>query len=383
MATDDLPAPSADSVTAAAVPEVERSFYVDEFAGATIVVSLGAPDADACASLGRVARSLAEGRTRLVVVVSGPTGPVEVALGGTPVVLDAPGAAPSAAWQAELWLAITDRRLVVVRSAPGDEPVLAAELSVALRATKLVVTDPAGGWGRPVRSFADVLTHETAFRDQLADRQAGAVVVAVSRALAGGTVNVNLCRARDLELELFTFDGVGTLFTSGAYLDLGPLRVDELPAVERLVALGTADGVLRPRSRSEVARLAVTGLGARVVGSGHLAGLVSLEVDRYEGSGVGEVACLYTVSRFSGSGAGAHLVEGLAERAAAAGLEAIFAVTVSEAAATFFLRRGFHEVGHDGVPPAKWEDYDDERRSTARVFRRATSAALDQGSFGF
>jgi amino-acid N-acetyltransferase len=47
------------------------------------------------------------------------------------------------------------------------------------------------------------------------------------------------------------------------------------------VAQGTADGVLRPRSRQEVARLAVTGLGAKVVGSGHLAGVVGLETEAY------------------------------------------------------------------------------------------------------
>jgi amino-acid N-acetyltransferase len=259
----------------------------------------------------------------------------------------------------------------------------AAQLAVELRALKLVVTDPDGGWGRPPRSFADVVTHATAFEHQLADRQRGAVVDALRVALGGGVGNVNLCRSIDLDRELFTFDGTGTLFTSGGYLELGPLRVDDLPAVERLVAQGVDDGVLKPRSRSEVAALAATGLGARVVGSGHLAGIVSLDVEQYREERLGEVACLYTVSRFSGSGAGALLVDGLVERARADGLKAVFAVTVSDLAAAFFGRKGFREVDAAAVPERKWEGYDPARRSQARVFWRDVADPAGQPAFEF
>ena len=117
-----------------------------------------------------------------------------------------------------------------------------------------------------------------------------------------------------------------------------------------------------------LARQAITGIGARVVGSGHLAGIVSLETDAYRDEQVGEVACLYTVSQFSGKGAGGLLVDGLVERAAALGLRAVFAVTVSEAAAEFFARKGFTEVAHDVLPAAKWRSYDAARRASARAF---------------
>ena len=53
----------------------------------------------------------------------------------------------------------------------------------------------------------------------------------------------------------------------------------------------------------------MTGLGARIAGRGHLAGLVSLETEPYRAEQVGEVACLYTVSRFSGAGAGGRVGE--------------------------------------------------------------------------
>lgn len=370
-------------VAQTAIPASERAFYVEEFAGATLVVSLSSPDAETVASLASASAALASGGSRLVVVVGAERSPISSALPAPPVELDAPVGALDDAWLAELWLAITDRREVVVSAPGGQEGVVAAELAVALRALKLVITDAAGGWGRPPRSFADVVTHAAAFEAQLADRQGGAVVAALTAALAGGVTNVNLCRPADLDRELFTFDGAGTLFTSGGYVELGPLRVDDLPAVERLVAQGTADGLLRPRTRTEVARLAVSGLGARVVGSGHLAGIVSLDADPYRDEQVGEVACLYTVSRFSGAGAGALLVDGLVAHARRRDLRAVFAVTVSDVAAAFFARKGFAEVSHDDIPAAKWASYDAERKAQARAFLRETGSVDEQASFGF
>ena len=367
------------------VPPSERAFYVDEFAGETLVAALGAPGARAREAVQRAAGSLAEGRARLVLVVDRAL-TAEIAGSGIlpadPVVLDAPDGELGGSWLAELWLAITDRREIVVGADPGEGAPVAARLAVALRARKLVLTDDRGGWGRPPRSFADIETHAEAFRAQLADRQGGAIVSALESALAGGVVNVNLCRPEDIDHELFTFDGAGTLFTSGSYVALGRLRVDDLPAVERLVAQGTADGLLRPRSRFEVARLAVGGLGARVVGSGHLAGIVSLDAETHRDEGLGEVACLYTVSRFSGAGAGALLIDGLLEQAAGLGLDAVFAVTVSDAAAAFFERKGFEEVPHEAIPSAKWAGYDPDRLRRARAFVRSVEG-IEQGTLGF
>lgn len=368
----------------AAVPAAERAFYVDEFAGATIVVGLAEHGPEALASLASAADALASGGARLLLVTAAP-GAEEVArhLPAPPVRLGEPAGVDDLDHLAELWLAITDRREVVVSVPAGREAAVAAGLAQAVRARKLVLTDPDGGWGRPPRSFADVITHAQAFRDQLADRQGGEVVAAIEAALRGGVANVNLCRAADLDRELFTFDGAGTLFTRGGYVELGRLRVDDLPAVEGLVAQGTADGLLRPRSRHEVARLAVGGLGARVAGSGHLAGIVGLDAETYRAEGLGEVSCLYTVSRLSGTGAGSLLVDGLLAEAGARGLRDVFAVTVSEAAADFFVRRGFAEVDPSFLPERKWEGYDPERRERARVFVRPAAVGGEQGTLGF
>jgi amino-acid N-acetyltransferase len=361
------------------VPETERAFYVAEFAGGTIVVSLPHRHWLTPEVVEAVAGSLDEGGARLVLVEgvddleprpstteSIPGSIPESIVGSAEVWLPSEELDP--AGLASLWLAVADSAVVTVRTRRARCPLVAAHVAASLRALKLVITDPAGGWGRPPRSFADVSTHRDAYRAQLGERQDGMVVEALEVALSGGVSSVNLCRAADLERELFTFDGTGTLFTSGGYVAVAPLRIDDLAAVEDLVAQGTADGLLRPRTRLEVARLAATGIGAKVVGSGHLAGVVGLETDAYREDNVGEVAGLYTVSRFSGSGAGGALIDELLARAGGLGLSAVFAVTVAEPAAALFERKGFVEVDQAVLPTSKWADYDDARRSRARAF---------------
>lgn len=368
MATDPWEA-------ATGVPAAERAFYETQFAGSSLVVALGELDADLVEQVQRVARSLQRARAHLVIVTDShrPRGTWADALGDEPLVLTAPDGPVDVDWAADLWLAVGASPVVaVVETDPGTATTVAGRVAASLRSLKLVITDDLGGWGTPPRSFADVQQPEQGFARELVARQDGRVVPAIEEALAGGVTSVNLCRAAGLDAELFTFDGTGTLFTSGGYIRLDRLRAVDLPEVLHLVEQGTADGLLRPRSRQEVARLAVTGLGARVLGSDQLAGIVSLEVDRYVDQDMGEVACLYAVSRFSGAGAGGLLIDGLVERAAADGLKAVFAVTVSDAAAGFFTRKGFHEVGHHEVPPTKWDGYDEARRSSARAFVRST-----------
>ena len=348
----------------------ERAFYVDEFAGATIVVALVGASASWVDGVASAVVALRGGGSRLVLVTSDPDAALrslEVA-GGVHGAQVVEGTAPDLdGATAALWMAVVDDGAAVVAVPAGSEASAAAVVAASVRARKLVITDLDGGWGRPPRSFADLATHDDALRSQLADRQGGAVVLAVEAALEADVENVNLCHPADLDTELFTFDGAGTLFTRAGYLELGPLGVDDLAAVERLVAQGIADGLLRPRTRAEVARLAVTGLGARVRVSGHLAGIASLELAPYVDEGAGEVACLYTVSRFSGAGAGALLVDGLLARAHELGLSRLFAVTVSDLAAAFFVRRGFVEVDQGDLPAAKWQGYDAERRLLARA----------------
>lgn len=350
------------------IPGQERAFFVEEFRGITILVALPTLTDGGVDAVARSVAGFEPGDTRFVLVLASDADArrLQAALPGRSALVTAPEPGDRAGL-ARLWLTVTDSH-VALAAAPGRVAEVAGTLAAGLRATKVVLTDPGGGWGDPPRSFADLQLFRRPLQRELDGRGIGHLLPAAEQALRGSAYSVNLCRAEDLEAELFTFDGAGTLLTLGGYLALAELRVDDLPAVEALIAQGVRDGVLKPRSRPEIARIAAGGLGARVIRTGHLAGVVGLETDRYPGLGVAEVSGLITVSEFSGAGAGGLLVQGLLARASDLRLDAVFAVTVSDGAADFFLGRGFTEVGRDDVPAAKWAGYDPARRELTRCF---------------
>ncbi|SEC05282.1 N-acetylglutamate synthase (plasmid) [Tsukamurella tyrosinosolvens] len=366
-----LPGSRAGAIASASgegVPLPEHEFFVEEFRGITIVVALPLIDDATLGAAGRTVDAFRAGDTRFVFVV--PADRVEVAaaaIGGRAV-------HGASTWNddfvADLWLTVTDAKRVVVGADPAALARTAGAVSTSVRASKMVLTDPGGGWGTPPRSYADIDLHGERLAAHLAERGLPDYAPAAQAALVGGAYSVNLCRAEDLAYELLTFDGRGTVLTHGRYLHLTPLQVDDFARIESLVGQGVREGILKPRSRAEIARMAAGGLGARVLRTGHLAGVVGLEVDRYAGTGYGEVSGLITVAEFSGLGAGSLLIDGLFELCRTRGLTHVFAVTVSDSAADFFARRGFREVGHRDVPATKWEGYDAERLAVARCFLR-------------
>src|SRR6185295_2442409 len=130
--------------------------------------------------------------------------------------------------------------------------------------------------------------------------------------------------------ELFTYEGSGTLFTLEDYCTVERLCIDDYEEVERLMARGQREGVLKPRSDDETAQLLVNGYGA-TVGAHHLAGICSLLItEDYRLGGAGEITGLYTMTRFKGEGVGDRLLKRVIDDARAAGLRYVFATTTEE-----------------------------------------------------
>lgn len=333
----------------------ERAFFREEFRHRTVVIALRPGSPEVLEVAVPVIAELVVGESRVVVVVE--RGVLDASRLAAELSLEPVVEPRSPDDLARLWTGLEDTGLGIV-TVDGDPAPVAARLACRLGVTKLVITDPSGGSDRSFAAATDL--------EALA-AVAPVVAEAAGEALACGVDGVNVCRIADLDTELFTFDGAGTLFTAEAYVRTTPLRADDLPVVGQLVARGVAEGFLRPRSRAEVVRLAFGGLGARVGFSGHLAGLGTLETDRYTDDGVAEVVCLYTVNRYSGEGVGRRLVEGLVDTARSVGVRAVFACTVSERAAALFERCGFVRVSPDRVPAAKWVDYDAGRRERLAV----------------
>ncbi len=330
--------------------DAEREFFRSEFANRFLIFALTDSSRSQRIAIGALVASVNELRTSHAQVL------VVASLENAQVIADAlqvnVSAMPdSTSALADVWAATKEHGVGVIGTATGASEV-GATLARCFGVSKLVLADPEGGWGS---SFA---SDQTARNATVRSEVASAVV----KALDGGVSGVNLCRPEELDAELFTFDGAGTLFTRDAYVSVSRLCADDFPMVENLVLRGIEEGFLRDRSRTEIIRLALNGFGARVAPSGHLAGIGALEVEAYATEHLGEVTCLYTVNRFAGEGIASELVAGLVERARRQGVAAVFACTVNERAASMFVRCGFREVQQDRLPERKWIGYDPERR---------------------
>lgn len=354
----------------------ERGFFLAEFRGTTLIIALPPnEEADSLRAFEGVVRELLADQARVLVVV--PADASDRALGDVISSLGPPlsvgGETVGLDDLAAVWTALRDCRgavLIANGRVWADVASLAATVAARLGAHKLVLADPEGGFGSPPVSFIDL--NELATTDPgRTERDRSALLTAIKTALAGGVTSVNVCRLAEIEAELFTYDGAGTLVTSESYLSVGPLRIDDFPAVERLLERGVREGFLRPRGPEEITRLLLTGYGARIASSGHLAGVVALEAERYHDDGLGEVVGLYTINRFTGEGVGTRLLDRLLDDARRRGLRGVFACTTSERAASFFERCGFTEVAHDQLPAAKWQDYDAARKGSVRALLRS------------
>ncbi|MEW6267715.1 MAG: GNAT family N-acetyltransferase [Thermodesulfobacteriota bacterium] len=376
----------------------EKDFYLDEFRGRTLVLAAERSSfrtATARRRLGAVVRDLIGHGSRVLVVV-GDTAATSRGRStrrwlGLPQarVRRRPGSPPSrrrgdtVQWRddepdgtlADIWEVLRVRPLCVVLcrgSALGP----ACRAAERLRVHKLVLLDPAGGLREPnsrrVLSFLDQPTLDVLLEAGEAEfhglSHRRAMLGEIDRVLRGGVGSVNLCRVDGLGRELFTYEGSGTLFTRDDYCRVDRLSIDDFHEVERLVARGQREGLLKPRSGGEIAQLLLGGFGAWI-GREHLAGMGALYATPYTEERAGEIAGLYTITRFKGERIGRRLVRRLVAEANARQLRYVFAVTGNEEAARFFRGEGFRAVGQDEVPPSKWEGYDPGRRGRVKVFR--------------
>ena len=175
-------------------------------------------------------------------------------------------------------------------------------------------------------------------------------------------------QAGDLAQELFSYEGAGTFFSQDDHLAIGRLSIDDFSEVERLLARGQAEGLLKPRTAAEAGELLLDGYGAWI-GAHHLAGVGALRRSLYADVRGAEIAGLYAITRFKGEGIGKKLVRRMIQDGRSDGLSFVFSVTAAERAAKFFLREGFLEVAPEDLPPAKWDGYAPERRRRVRAFR--------------
>ncbi len=330
------------------VPRRERRFYLEQFAGRTMVVAeQPRPDGATSDAVDRCITDL-------------------VAEGVQVVHLQGGGRvahwAPDDAGIVSAWRQLRRHGRMRI-SLPDDADVLgtAVRLAARLRAFKLVLTstdEPRPQAAARPDSFVTIAPTEAG--------PSGMRALAAD-ALAGGVQTVNVCHPDDIAEELLTYAGAGTCYSLQDYCRVERVGIDDYHQVTQLIERGVEEGYLKPRDPDAVARLIVNGLGA-MVGDHHLAGFAALLTEPYADRRMGELCGLSTISRFAGGGVGGQLVAEILRSAARDGLQGVFACTTSESAAGFFRRLGFVEVPQSELPEAKWADYDGARRDGLRAF---------------
>jgi amino-acid N-acetyltransferase len=260
--------------------------------------------------------------------------------------------------------------------APDRLAAFAARLGARLRVHKLVIADPAGGI-RPARSeqplsFMDegmtvqLLAAGEAESSGLGARRA--LLEAVRTGLVDGVSSINLCTLEGIARELFTYEGSGTLFTREDYCRVERLALDDFHEVEKVLERGQREGYLKIRTPAEIAPILFSGYGA-TIGQHHLAGVCSLQTERYEAERAGEIVGLYTITRFKGEGVGVKLVDCMKTVGRERSLAYLFACTTQERVGQFFERQGFRAIPQSEAPAAKWVGYDAERRRGLLCFK--------------
>jgi N-acetylglutamate synthase-like GNAT family acetyltransferase len=365
----------------------EKSFYLEEFYGKSLLFALIPPSGERLGELNSLVRTLRELRrnqARCIVIASrsaldrimrrlGRLAPA----GEPPVFNPAAGLRsrpyPPDSAVARIWHGLRAGSIVVGAADtndPAELTVFAQELASRLRVFKLILLDRQGGLaGRDGQrlSFVELGRIPRALRAERGARRR-AELRAVARALRDGVGSVNLAAPRDVYEELFSFVGTGTLFTERRYGFVRPISIDDFEEVQALIERGQSEGYLLARSREEIAQLLPSCFGYRV-GDEHLAGVCSLLTEPYRRERAGELTALYTLTRFAGEGVAAELVKEILNEARARPLRYVFACTSEERAASFFARLKFRRVSPHDVPLAKWRGYDRARMARLFIFR--------------
>ncbi len=365
----------------------EKTFYLEEFYGKSLLFALIPPAGQRVAdfdSLVQTLRELKRNQTRCVVIIAPSAMPKLIRRLGRlapkeppPVFNPSDGLRsrpyPPDSAVAEIWERLRAGSIVVAsmsRDDADDLTVFARELASRLRVFKLLMLDRAGGLVAPGGerlSFVEVKRIGRVMRHVHSPARR-AIVRAARHCLEDGVGSVNLVAPRDVYEELFSFIGAGTLFTEMQYGFVRPVSIDDFEEVEALIIRGQNEGFLLARNSEQIARILPSCFGYRI-GDEHLAGICSLLTEPYRRDRAGEITAMYTLTRFQGEGVAAELVREVIAEARARHLKFVFACTSEERASRFFGRLGFRRVSARDVPASKWRGYDAARIARLHIFR--------------
>jgi N-acetylglutamate synthase-like GNAT family acetyltransferase len=368
-------------------PFSEKSFYLEEFRGKSLLFALISPAGRRFSELSALVKTLRElkrNQTRCLVAADpGATAALLRRIGRLRPRISAQTFAPARrtgrrpfppdSALGELWLELSVNALVVT-GVKSDEPAdflrFVSALASRLRVFKAVLLDRAGGLREAQDARISFLEMGRIGRVARAETSATQrrLLSEVKRMLDHEVGSVNLTAPNGVYAELFSYLGTGTLFTKAPYGTARPISIDEFDQAQALIERGQSEGVLLARTREEVARLLPSCVGYRL-GERQLAGICSLLTEPYLRDRAGEITALYTLTRFQGEGVASELVKEVLKEARARRLKYVFACTSELHAARLFERLSFRRISPHEVAAAKWHGYDRTRRAKLLVLR--------------
>ena len=245
---------------------------------------------------------------------------------------------------------------------------VAESVAVALKADKLLMYTDRLPVDRKEELLAELTPREAEAalaRGGLTPQTARAIEHAV-RAVGSGVARAHLVTRRvwgSLLLELFTHAGVGTMITAHAVETLRPARIEDVRGMLALIEPLETDGTLVKRSRelleAEIGNFMVVEHDGVIVGC---AALYPFAAARSA-----EFACLAVAAEYRDAGYGEELLKACEERARAARLRRLFALTTR--AAHWFLEQGFRAADIEALPSPRKALYNWRRGSKVFVKR--------------
>jgi amino-acid N-acetyltransferase len=182
----------------------------------------------------------------------------------------------------------------------------------------------------------------------------------IADALTEGVQRIHLIDADingGLLLELYTRDGVGTMFTASLYENIRPATIDDVSGILELIKPLEERGVLIKRSREqlelEILNFVVVERDRKII-----ACAACYPID---GTHSAELACLVVHPDYRGQKHGDKLIEFISRQARQKQLNQLVVLTTQTT--DWFRERGFREGQIDELPEAKKAAYNYQRKS--------------------
>lgn len=245
---------------------------------------------------------------------------------------------------------------------------VAAATAIAIDADKLIfVTQLPGIVGRDGAVLGEIseMQARRVLEEGLLDEDSACYLRHALRACDGGVARAHIIPYQidgSVLLELFRHDGVGTMLVEETLEALREATIDDLGGILAIIRPLEEDGTLVRRDHAQIERDIES--FSVIEHDGVIFGCASLQM--FAPERIGEMACLAVSSGAQTQGDGERLLRHLEQRARAAGLTRLFALTTRTM--HWFLKRGFRPGSvDDDLPESRRASYDWQRRSQVLV----------------